>query len=166
MPNYQPLPQIVEPTPAPAPARGRRQKAARATPETPARRGQSGFAALARSAARLTGRPGTFAAALLFIVVWAVSGPLFHWSDTWQLVVNTSTTIITFLMIFLLQSSQNRDAEAVQLKLDELIRAIDQARNSMLDVEEMDDEERARMKRDYEALSGRAAPPAAPKPAR
>jgi low affinity Fe/Cu permease len=101
---------------------------------------------------------------VLLVVVWAASGPFFDWNETWQLLINTSTTILTFLMIFLLQATQNRDAEAVQLKLDELIRAIDRASNSMLSVEELDEAELARLKRRYEALARRESPVADPEP--
>ena len=87
------------------------------------------------------GRPWAFALAVLVIVVWAVSGPLFRFSDTWQLVINTGTTIVTFLMVFLIQNTQNRDARAFHLKLDELIRGVQGARNRLIDLEEMSDEE-------------------------
>lgn len=87
------------------------------------------------------GKPVTFMLAVLIIVVWAVTGPVFHFSDTWQLVINTGTTIITFLMVFLIQNTQNRDALAVQLKLDELISSIKEARNEIIDVEDLGDKE-------------------------
>jgi low affinity Fe/Cu permease len=96
---------------------------------------RSVFSRLAKWTARATGRPVTFMIAAFVIVVWAVSGPLFGFSDTWQLVINTGTTIITFLMVFLIQSTQNRDAEAVQVKLDEIIRAIGHAKNEVLDLD-------------------------------
>ena len=98
------------------------------------------FDSFDKRASRTTGHPATFAAAVLIILVWATSGPLFGFSNTWQLVINTSTTIITFLMVFLIQNTQNRDGAAVQLKLDELIRAIDGAHNGFLDLEELSDE--------------------------
>ena len=87
------------------------------------------------------GKPVTFMLAVLIIVVWAVTGPVFHFSDTWQLVINTGTTIITFLMVFLIQNTQNRDGLAVQLKLDELISSIKEARNEIIDVEDLGDKE-------------------------
>jgi low affinity Fe/Cu permease len=106
--------------------------------------------------ARWSGRPGTFLAAVALVLVWIATGPLFDWNETWQLFINTSTTIVTFLMIFLLQSTQNRDAEAVQLKLDELIRVLDRASNSMLSIEELDEEDLDRLKLRYEALARRS----------
>ena len=96
----------------------------------------------------LTGRPATFIAGRVVIVVWAVTGPLFGFSDTWQLVINTGTTIITFLMVFLIQSTQNRDAEAMQVKLDEIIRAIGNAKNELLDLEELEEEDLDEIRRD------------------
>ena len=102
---------------------------------------------------RTTGHPTTFAAAVLILIVWAISGPLFGFSNTWQLVINTGTTIITFLMVFLIQNTQNRDGAAVQLKLDELIRAIDGAHNGFLDLEELSDEDLARIRARFEALA-------------
>jgi low affinity Fe/Cu permease len=89
----------------------------------------------------VAGKPATFMLAVLIIVIWAVTGPLFKFSDTWQLVINTGTTIITFLMVFLIQNTQNRDALAVQLKLDDLISSIKEARNEIIDVEDLGDKE-------------------------
>jgi low affinity Fe/Cu permease len=117
---------------------------------------RSWFGRFARSIARLTGRPATFVIALGVIVAWGVTGPLFGFSDTWQLVVNTGTTIVTFLMVFLIQSTQNRDTEALQVKLDELIRAMSGARNSLLDLEELDEEELDKIRARYERLAERA----------
>src|SRR5262245_36723904 len=92
-------------------------------------RSRSAFTRLAKWTAHAAGRPITFVFAMLLIIIWAVTGPFFHYSDTWQLVINTSTTIMTFLMVFLIQNTQNRDSEAIQIKLDELIRAIEHAHN-------------------------------------
>lgn len=99
------------------------------------------FVRFSRTVAHLAGKPATFAAATALIVIWAVSGPLFQFSETWQLVVNTATTIITFLMVFVLQNSQNRDGEAVQAKLDELIYAIRGADNRFVQAEKLSDKE-------------------------
>ena len=99
------------------------------------------FTRIATLIATLAGRPATFLVAVATIVVWAVTGPLFHYSDTWQLVINTGTTIVTFLMVFLIQNSQNRDGAAIQAKLDELLRAIEEARSHFVGIEHMTDEE-------------------------
>lgn len=114
------------------------------------------FARFAKWTARAAGRPTTFLAAMLAIVLWAVSGPIFGYSDTWQLVINTSTTIVTFLMVFLIQNTQNRDSEAVQVKLDELIRVIQGAHNALLNLEELDDEELELIRRQYVKLAEEA----------
>ncbi len=111
---------------------------------------------VARRMAVLAGRPATFCAAVTAIVLWALAGPLFGFSDTWQLVVNTATTIVTFLMVFLIQNTQNRDTEAIQLKLDELIRATQGAHNALLHLEEMDDEQIERYQRSYRKLAAAA----------
>jgi low affinity Fe/Cu permease len=99
------------------------------------------FRKLAHSASEKLGTPWAFGIALGAIVLWAISGPFLDFSTTWQLIINTATTVLTFLMVFLIQNTQNRDARAIQLKLDELIRAIKPARNSLIDIEDMEDEE-------------------------
>ena len=114
------------------------------------------FTELAKWASRATGRPTAFVLATLTIVVWGITGPLFRFSETWQLVINTGTTIITFLMIFLIQNTQNRDTAAIQIKLDELIRAMEGAHNALLDLEELEDHELDRLRDDYEALAAKA----------
>ena len=114
------------------------------------------FTRFAKWTSRATGHPATFATAVLVILGWAVTGPIFGFSDTWQLVINTGTTIITFLMVFLIQNTQNRDSAAMQLKLDELIRAINGAHNGLLDLEELSDEELDKIKSRYEELAREA----------
>ena len=125
----------------------------------------SAFTRIAKGTARMAGRPYTFAFVVLLVLVWAVSGPYFHYSDSWQLTINTGTTIVTFLMVFLIQATQNRDAEAIQIKLDELIRALDQAHNELMDLEELEEEDLAKMHRTYLRLAQHARsarrPPAA-----
>jgi low affinity Fe/Cu permease len=111
------------------------------------------FSYIARRIALVTGRPTVFMLALAAVVLWAVTGPLFGFSDTWQLIINTSTTIITFLMVFLIQNTQNRDTAAIQLKLDELIRATRGAHNALLDLEEIEDELLDRYLKTYRALA-------------
>ena len=121
-----------------------------------ASRNLSFFTRFAKATSRLTGRPATFAIAVTMILAWAVTGPLFRFSDAWQLTVNTATTIITFLMVFLIQATQNRDAEAIQVKLDELIFAIKGARNELLDIEEMEEEELMKLHAHYLRLAEKA----------
>ena len=116
----------------------------------------SPFNRFAKWTSRATGHPATFVTAVLVIVVWAFTGPIFGFSDTWQLVINTGTTIVTFLMVFLIQNTQNRDSEAMQLKLDELIRAINGAHNGLLDLEELTEDELNRIKSHYETLARKA----------
>ena len=119
---------------------------------TPAK-SRSLFARFAKRTARLSGQPLTFCLAAAVILVWAVTGPLFGFSNTWQLVVNTGTTIITFLMVFLIQSTQNRDAEAVQVKLDELLRVTPGAHNVLMDLEELDEKDLDRIRGVYIKLA-------------
>jgi len=110
------------------------------------------FGKFAASASGWLGSKWAFAGAGLIIVVWAAVGPIFHFSDTWQLVINTGTTIVTFLMVFLIQNTQNRDARAINLKLNELIRAIDKARDQMIDIENLSDLELDELQRKYEHI--------------
>jgi low affinity Fe/Cu permease len=117
---------------------------------------KSWFTRLAKSTARISGKPVTFMLAVAVIILWAITGPFFGFSDTWQLVVNTGTTIVTFLMVFLIQSTQNRDSEAMQVKLDELIRAAKDAQNALLDLEELEEEELDRIREDYLKIAERA----------
>ncbi len=112
----------------------------------------SWFRRFAQRTAEVVGHSQAFVVAAAVVVVWALTGPLFHFSDTWQLVINTGTTIVTFLMVFLIQNTQNRDAHAVHLKLDELIRANKNARNSLLALEGMSDEDLARLQSEFETL--------------
>src|SRR5207342_670982 len=112
-----------------------------------------GFTHLAKAASRFTGRPVCFGLALAVIAVWGISGPLFGFSDTWQLVINTGTTIIIFLMVFLIQNTQNRDTEAMQLKLDELIRATRGAHNRLMDLEEREEGELDQLRAQYEDIA-------------
>ncbi len=111
------------------------------------------YARISKSIARVTGRPSTFVLAVSVIVLWLVTGPLFGFSDTWQLVINTGTTIVTFLMVFLIQNTQNRDTTAIQLKLDELIRATSGAHNALLDLEELDEAALEDFRGRFEALA-------------
>ena len=112
-------------------------------------RGNDWFGHFAANASGWLGSKWAFAAAALVIVIWGATGFLFHYSDTWQLVINTGTTIVTFLMVFLIQNTQNRDARAINLKLNELIRAIDKARDQMIDIESLSDEELAKLQVSY-----------------
>jgi len=114
------------------------------------------YSRFAKIAAHYCGRPRVFSMAVAVILIWVLTGPLFHFSDTWQLVINTGTTIITFLMVFLIQNTQNRDTEAIQLKLDELIRATKGAHNALLDLEELEEENLDAFKMKYQALAATA----------
>ena len=116
----------------------------------------SAFTRFARGTSRLAGRPLTFGLMVLVVLAWAVSGPYFGYSDTWQLSINTGTTIVTFLMVFLIQATQNRDAEAIQIKLDEIIRCQVGAHNALLDLEEMDEEDQMKLRANYLALAEQA----------
>jgi len=114
------------------------------------------FTRFAKGTARAAGKPVAFGAAVALVVGWALLGPVFHFSDTWQLVINTGTTIVTFLMVFLIQNTQNRDSEAIQLKLDELIRALRGAHNAVLDLEELEDTDLDQIRANYGKLAKRA----------
>ena len=114
------------------------------------------FTRFAKTIAAVTGKPATFMLAVACIIVWAVTGPIFNFSDTWQLIINTGTTIITFLMVFLIQNTQNRDTEALQIKLDELIRSMKGARNEMIELEELDEKELVKIRGEYLKLAEEA----------
>jgi len=114
------------------------------------------FRIFARRSSIALGSAWAFAGAVLVILVWVLTGPMFHFSDTWQLVINTATTIVTFLMVFLIQNTQNRDAKAVHLKLDELIRALKDARNELVDLENLSDEELKKLEEQFKSMRKRA----------
>lgn len=114
------------------------------------------FTRLSQTVSQWAGKPQTFVGAAAIIVLWALSGPFFGYNDTWQLVINTSTTIVTFLMVFIIQNSQNRDTAAMQIKLDELINRIEGARNELLDLEELDSDKIEEIRKEFEALAGKA----------
>lgn len=114
------------------------------------------FLRFANGAARAAGKPLTFVLAVAIVVAWAACGPVFGFSDTWQLVINTGTTIITFLMVFLIQNTQNRDSEAMHVKMDELIRALEGAHNALLDLEELEDGDLDRIRERYRRLASKA----------
>jgi low affinity Fe/Cu permease len=111
------------------------------------------FRKFAHRSSELVGSPWTFIGAVSVVIVWAMTGPIFDFSDTWQLVINTGTTIITFLMVFLIQNTQNRDAKAIHLKLDELIRAVQGARNGLVNLETLSDEELKKLQEEFDRLS-------------
>ncbi len=113
------------------------------------------FRRFAHKSSAAFGSSWAFIFALMIVIIWAATGPIFHFSDTWQLVINTSTTIVTFLMVFLIQNTQNRDAKAIHLKLDELIRSVKDARTGLVDLENLSDEELAQLQKEFEALSKR-----------
>jgi low affinity Fe/Cu permease len=119
-------------------------------------RSRSWFTRFANWTAHMAGRPITFTIALFAIVVWALTGPLFGFSDTWQLVINTGTTIVTFLMVFVIQNTQNRDYESIQIKLDELIRSHRGAQNALLDLEELEEEDLDTLREEYERMAAEA----------
>ena len=119
-------------------------------------RPSSWYSRFAKSTSHFCGRPRVFTVAVGIILLWILSGPIFHFSDTWQLVINTGTTIITFLMVFLIQNTQNRDTEAIQVKLDELIRATKGAHNGLLDLEELEQETLDEFRAKYQALASTA----------
>jgi low affinity Fe/Cu permease len=114
------------------------------------------FNRFAKWTSRAAGHPSTFGIALAVILIWSVTGPIFHFSDTWQLFINTGTTIVTFLMVFLIQNTQNRDGAAMQIKLDELIRALKRAHNELVDLEDLSEEELEKMKAHYSQLAEEA----------
>src|SRR5213592_1964183 len=114
------------------------------------------FRIIARRSSTVLGSAWAFAGALLVIAVWSLTGPTFHFSDTWQLIINTATTVITFLMVFLIQNTQNRDAKAVHLKLDEIIRAVKGARNELVDLEELSDEDLKKLEKQFQRIRRKA----------
>ena len=113
----------------------------------------SWFARFAQHASHITGRPLTFVIAVAVVLTWAITGPLFGYSDTWQLAINTGTTIVTFLMVFVIQNTQNRDTAAMHIKIDELIRVTGRARNILIDLEELDDKDLELLRKDFERLA-------------
>ena len=113
----------------------------------------SWFTRFANQSSRIAGKPLTFLLALAIVITWGMSGPVFHYSDTWQLVINTGTTIVTFMMVFLIQNTQNRDGYALQVKLDEIIRALDGAHNTLLDLEDLDDKTLEAIRKRYRDLA-------------
>ena len=117
---------------------------------------QDAFRVFARRTSEILGTAWSFVAALAIIVIWAATGHIFHYSDTWQLIINTGTTIVTFLMVFLIQNTQNRDSKAVGLKLDELIRAVGGARNNLVDLERLSDEELIQLQKEFERIGKKA----------
>lgn len=131
--------------------RGQRERRHHAKP-APSGGGYQRFRVFAHHVSHHVGAPWAFGVALLLVILWAVTGPLFHYSDTWQLTINTGTTVVTFLMVFVIQHTQNRDAQVFHLKLDELIRAVREARNELVDMEDLSDEELIRLQQQFEEL--------------
>lgn len=125
-------------------------------PTTPDSRKKDGFTTFAQATSCWAGSPTAFSLAILVIVAWIVTGPVFHYSDTWQLVINTGTTIVTFLMVFLIQNSQNRDGKLIQLKLDELIRAIETAETSLIKMDEMSERELEEVQENFSKVADEA----------
>lgn len=121
-----------------------------------ATKSKSWFTRFAKWTARAAGQPAAFMGAVSVLIVWALTGPIFSFNDTWQLVINTGTTIVTFLMVFLIQNTQNRDSEAIQVKLDELIRSIEGADNALLDLEELEEKELDKIRNTYEKMAEEA----------
>jgi low affinity Fe/Cu permease len=117
---------------------------------------QDAFRVFARNSSIILGSAWAFTMAVLVIIIWGATGPTFHFSDTWQLIINTGTTIVTFLMVFLIQNTQNRDAKAVHLKLDELLRAIKGARNELVDLEELSDEDLKKLEKQFQQIRRKA----------
>ncbi len=117
---------------------------------------RNAFRVFARQSSIILGSAWVFTAAILIIVAWALTGPTFHFSDTWQLIINTGTTIVTFLMVFLIQNTQNRDAKAFQLKLDEIIRAVKGARNELVDLENLSDEDLKKLEQQFKSIGQKA----------
>lgn len=117
---------------------------------------QDAFRLFARSASQILGTAWVFVGAIAIIITWAVTGPFYDYSDTWQLLINTGTTIVTFLMVFLIQNTQNRDSKAVHLKLDELIRSIDNARNQLVDIDRLSDDELKKLEAQFKRISQKA----------
>lgn len=111
------------------------------------------FHLFAKKSAEIVGNPWVFIIAVVLVIIWLISGPFFHFSDTWQLIINTSTTIITFLIVFLIQNTQNRDTEDMRIKLDEIIRAIKGAKNSIIDLENLSDEQLKELEKKYTQIS-------------
>ena len=134
----------------------KRNRRPEANEKTFACRAYDAFHFFARKTAAVVGTPWSFVVALLTIAIWGITGPIFRYSDTWQLIINTGTTIVTFLMVFLLQNTQNRDSKNTQLKLDEIIRAMSGARNDMLGLDRLSEDELTRLEDEFQELSDRA----------
>lgn len=134
-------------------------------PSTPPPKPTHSFNRFAKWTSHVAGKPAAFLLAVFLILAWALTGPIFHYSDTWQLIINTGTTVVTFLMVFLIQNTQNRDSQAIHVKLDELIRAMRGARNTLLDLDELTDEQLEQLRASYAKLAARSGgPPVVPVP--